>query len=86
MGAAALSSLRLTEGALGRLSGEELEAVRSLGIDPVEVPLPVAVDRIGRRLTALNEELLPQEKVTGAKVVQVGGTSSPSHLRASRPS
>ena len=43
--------------------------------------MPVALDRIGLRLEEINEELLPQEAVTGAKVFQVGG-----HLFAEAPS
>ncbi|MEW2488384.1 hypothetical protein [Streptomyces sp. NPDC048411] len=73
VGAAGLSALRLAQAARTRFSDDETAAMAELRIEPGETEVPVALDRIGQRLAALNEELLPLEAPTTAKVFRVGG-------------
>ncbi|MFF0476566.1 hypothetical protein [Streptomyces sp. NPDC004284] len=72
-GASGPSSLRLTEAAWTRFDEAEHAALAVLRIEAHRTSVPEALDRIGRRLLALNEELLPLEKPTTAKVYRIGG-------------
>ncbi|WP_395366139.1 hypothetical protein ACHGLA_33710 [Streptomyces sp. YH02] len=77
VGASGPSSLRLAEAAWTSFDDAEHAAPAGLRIEAHRTAVPEALDRIGRRLLALNEELLPLEKPTTAKVYRTGGTGRP---------
>ncbi|MER7486158.1 hypothetical protein ABTY20_09710 [Streptomyces sp. NPDC126497] len=64
--------LLLTDAAQARFSREEAAAMARLGVRLEETAVPVALDRIEQRLTALGRRLLPQEVPTSARVFRVG--------------
>jgi hypothetical protein len=71
--AAGPSMMLLAEAARRRFGEEERAAMAKLGIKVDQTAVPVALDRIGQRLVWLNEELLPLEAPTTAKVYRIGG-------------
>ncbi|MEV6330547.1 hypothetical protein [Streptomyces sp. NPDC051909] len=71
--AAGPAVLLLAEAARKRFGEEERAAMAKLGIKVDRTAVPVALDRIGQRLVRLNEELLPLEAPTTAKVYRIGG-------------
>ncbi|MFE5712550.1 hypothetical protein ACFQ7J_17290 [Streptomyces sp. NPDC056501] len=71
--AAGPSTMLLAEAARRRFGEEERTVMAKLGIRVDSTAVPVALDRIGQRLVWLNEELLPLEAPTTAKVYRIGG-------------
>lgn len=67
------AELRLSDAAISRFGDDELAALEPLRVDPRETAVPVVVDRVLRRLTRMNDELLPLAESTAATVFRVGG-------------
>jgi hypothetical protein len=65
--------LRLGPAARESFLSEHADAVDSLRIDLADASIDAAIEAVGRRLTKLNQEVLPLEVPTAAKVFRVGG-------------
>ena len=66
-------ALRLGPAARESFLSEHSDAIDPLRIDLAEAPVEAVVEAVGRRLRKINQELLPLEVPTAAKVFRVGG-------------
>ena len=71
--AAPASVLRLGPAARESFLGDHADVMDSLRIDLTGTSVEAAVEAVGRRLTQVNQEVLPLEVATAAKVFRVGG-------------
>ena len=67
------SVLRLGPAARESFLSDHADAMDLLRIDLADASVEAAVEAVGRRLTQLNQEVLPLEVPTAAKVFRVGG-------------
>jgi hypothetical protein len=71
--ASAAPVLRLGPTAAQSFLSNHGEAVRELEVDLATTPIEAVVEAAGRRLTHLNQTVLPMEVATSARVFRVGG-------------